>query len=90
MLRQKLMCDADTSIITYNWLKGHANPQPNFNVQHQCRNFEAILKYARDNQVDKDTGERIDVDLLKPENGRIMEFDGEPPFDPDEKPSIRR
>ncbi|KAK6595621.1 hypothetical protein H4I96_09940 [Botrytis cinerea] len=90
VLRQKLMCDADTGIVTYNWLKGKVNPNPNFNVQHQCRNFDAILEYARDNQVDKDGTDRIDVDLLKPENGHIMEFEGEPPFDPDAVPSMRQ
>ncbi|KAK6597284.1 hypothetical protein H4I95_09555 [Botrytis cinerea] len=90
VLRQKLMCDADTDIVTYNWLKGKVNPNPNFNVQHQCRNFDAILDYARDNQVDKDDTDRIDVDLLKPENGNIMEFEGEPPFDSDAVPSMRQ
>ncbi|TEY81663.1 hypothetical protein BOTCAL_0032g00050 [Botryotinia calthae] len=90
VLRQKLMCDADTGIVTYNWLKGKVNPNPNFNVQHQCRNFDAILEYARDNQVDKDGTDRIDVNLLKPENGHIMEFEGEPPFDPDAVPSMRQ
>ncbi|CCD47972.1 hypothetical protein BofuT4_P112820.1 [Botrytis cinerea T4] len=90
VLRQKLMCDADTGIVTYNWLKGKVNPNPNFNVQHQCRNFDAILEYARDNQVDKDGTDRIDVDLLKPENGHIMEFEGEPPFDPNAVPSMRQ
>ncbi|KAJ8066988.1 hypothetical protein OCU04_004367 [Sclerotinia nivalis] len=90
MLRQKLMCDADTGIITYNWMKGHRNPHPNFNVQHECRDFNAILEYARDNQVDKENSERIDVERLKPDNGLMMEFEGEPPFDPDAVPSIRQ
>lgn len=86
MLRQKLTCEADTSIITYNWMKGHARPHPNFNVQHQCRDFGAVLKFAQDHQIDKDNSEKIDVDLLKPANGLIMEFEGEPPSDPDAIP----
>lgn len=86
MLRQKLMCDADTSIVTYNWMKGHSRPHPNFNVQHQCRDFGTALKFAQDNQIDKDNGDRIDVNLLKSTNGRIMEFEGEPPYDPDAVP----
>ena len=80
------MCDADTSIVTYNWMKGHSRPHPNFNVQHQCRDFRTALKFAQDNQIDKDNGDRIDVNLLKPTNGRIMEFEGEPPYDPDAVP----
>ncbi|EDO02856.1 predicted protein [Sclerotinia sclerotiorum 1980 UF-70] len=90
MLRQKLMCEADTGIVTYNWMKGHTNPHPNFNVQHECRDFNAILEYARDNQVDKESSERIDVSRLKPDDGLMMEFEGEPPFDPDAVPSIRQ
>ena len=86
MLRQKLMCDADTSIVTYNWVKGHSRPHPNFNVQHQCRDSETVLKFARDHQIDKDNDDRIDVDLLKPKLGPIMEFEGEPPYDPDAIP----
>ena len=86
MLRQKLMCDADTGIVTYNWLKGHSRPHPNFNVQHQCRDSETVLKFARDHQIDKDNSDRIDADLLKPTDGPIMEFEGEPPFDPDAIP----
>ena len=86
MLRQKLMCDADTSIIPYNWVKGHSRPHPNFNVQHQCRDSEAVLKFARDHQIDKDNSDRIDVNLLKPAKGLIMEFEGEPPYDPDAIP----
>ena len=87
MLRQKLMCDADTSIVTYNWVKGHSRPHPNFNVQHQCRDSETVLRFARDHQVDKDNDDRIDVDLLKPKLEPIMEFDGEPPYDPEAIPS---
>ncbi|CAD6444379.1 4caf3544-55f1-43c9-a686-2f3867f19e4f [Sclerotinia trifoliorum] len=90
MLRQKLMCDADTAFITYNWMKGYRSPSPNFNVQHECRDFNAILEYARDNQVDKENSERIDFNRLKPDDGLIMEFEGEPPFDPDAVPSIRQ
>ena len=86
MLRQKLMCDADTGIVTYNWLRGHSRPHPNFNVQHQCRDSETVLKFARDHQIDKDNSDRIEADLLRPTDGAIMEFEGEPPFDPDAVP----
>lgn len=52
MLRQKLMCDADGTIITYNWLKGHYMPHPNFNVEHKCRNFDDVIHFAYDRQID--------------------------------------
>lgn len=46
ILRQKLMCDADTGIITYNWVKHHRLPHANFNVEHKCRNFEDVLSWV--------------------------------------------
>ena len=86
MLRQTLMCNADTSLVTYNWLKGHSRPHPNFNVQHQCRDYRTVLKFAQDHQIDKDNSEKIGVEMLKPKDGLIMEFEGEPPFDPNAIP----
>lgn len=52
MLRQKLMCDAEPTLFTYNWLKGHEHPHPNFNTARQCRSFEAIKQYALDHALD--------------------------------------
>ena len=69
------MCDADTSVMTYNWVKGHRFPHPNFNVQHKCRDFDAVFNWALERQAHA------------PEQGYIsrpadyVEFD-DPPFDP--------
>ncbi len=79
MLRQKLMCDADVGIITYNWLKNHYAPHPNFNVQHQCRDFDAVLQYALDHQID---GSSLQENyFVRPTDRPTVEFD-EPPADP--------
>ncbi|KAF2729980.1 hypothetical protein EJ04DRAFT_446079, partial [Polyplosphaeria fusca] len=79
MLRQKLMCDADATLITYNWLKGHYKPHPNFNVQHKCRDYnhilDAINQYGIDPLLIPEGG------IRRPENGRVVDFE-EPPFDP--------
>ena len=75
------MCDADTAVITYNWLKGHYKPHPNFNVEHQCRDFDAVLRYATEHRIDVE-GKYNGV-LPKPTDGSIVEFEGEPPFDPE-------
>jgi hypothetical protein len=77
MLRQKLMCDADQTMITYNWLKRHKSPHPNFNVQHQCRNYSALIETAKRNKVDTDMiPKRSDF-----EKGSLIDFT-DPPFDP--------
>ncbi|CCM06398.1 uncharacterized protein FIBRA_08657 [Fibroporia radiculosa] len=47
MLRQNLMCYADTALITYDWVAGVPKPFPNFNTVHQCRNFAKIQEWQR-------------------------------------------
>lgn len=51
-LRQFLMCKADVSIVTYDWLDNHRRPFPNFNVQHECRSFDAVNDWARERSLD--------------------------------------
>lgn len=47
MIRQNLVCNADAGIITYNWVKDHSTPYPNFNTLHKCRNFDSLMGYAK-------------------------------------------
>ena len=75
MLRQKLICDADGALITYNWLKNHYYPHPNFNVEHQCRDYSRLLEFAEER--------RLNGTLLRPEGKVGVEFEEEMPVDPD-------
>jgi len=72
------MCDADATLITYNWLKHHRNPHPNFNVAHKCRDYgriiRAIEKYGINSSLIPDGG------ILRPDSG-VRDFI-DPPFDP--------
>ncbi|PVH94102.1 hypothetical protein DM02DRAFT_661360 [Periconia macrospinosa] len=74
MLRQKLMCEADSSLITYNWLKNHYYPHPNFNVEHQCRNYDRLLEVSEIRRVGRS--------FLRPEGKTVIDF-VEEPFDPE-------
>ena len=80
ILRQKLVCDADVGIITYNWIKNHHAPHPNFNVQHRCRDFDAVVRYALAHGIDGSSFPR--GYFLRPADRPVVEFD-EPPFDPE-------
>ncbi|KAH7904333.1 hypothetical protein BJ138DRAFT_1166726 [Hygrophoropsis aurantiaca] len=51
MLRQNVMCSADVTMITWDWVKDHTSPYPNFNNRHQCRNFEKILDWTTEHAV---------------------------------------
>ncbi|KAG1813507.1 uncharacterized protein BJ212DRAFT_394744 [Suillus subaureus] len=46
MIRQNIMCNADVTMITWDWVQGLETTYPNFNTRHQCRNFEKILDWA--------------------------------------------
>ncbi|KAL5114926.1 hypothetical protein ACEQ8H_007173 [Pleosporales sp. CAS-2024a] len=73
VLRQKLMCDADGALVTYNWQKNHYYPHPNFNVEHQCRDYNRLLEFSEQR--------RLEGSLLRPEGKPVVEFE-EMPFDP--------
>lgn len=64
LIRQKLHCDADVGVVTYNWVKGMPNPIPNFNTKHKCRNFDAIKEWASERQ------------MPEPANGTIPKIEG--------------
>lgn len=57
MLLQNLMCHADTEIVTHNWVHNSRipdpkeRPLPDFDVVKQCRDFDRILEWARENAV---------------------------------------
>lgn len=68
------MCEADASLITYNWLKNHYYPHPNFNVEHQCRDYDSLLEMSESRRVDRS--------FLRPEGIEVTDFIEEP-FDPE-------
>jgi hypothetical protein len=51
IIRQSLMCNADAGIFSYIWVEGYPKPFPDFSVNHNCRNFDAVLKWAEEKQV---------------------------------------
>ncbi|KAG2059392.1 hypothetical protein BDR06DRAFT_949446 [Suillus hirtellus] len=51
MLRENTMCNADVTMITWDWVQGHKIPYPNFNTRHQCRDFEKVLDWAVEHAV---------------------------------------
>lgn len=41
-LRQYIMCNADVVLNTFDWIPNFPRPWPNFQVVHECVNWEAI------------------------------------------------
>ncbi|OAP55471.1 hypothetical protein AYL99_10444 [Fonsecaea erecta] len=54
ILRQNILCHADTTLLTYNWIKGYDSPYPNFNNWHVCRDWKAIDRWADSVALPKD------------------------------------
>ncbi|KAG1820567.1 uncharacterized protein BJ212DRAFT_1038226 [Suillus subaureus] len=51
ILRQAIMCPSDVTMVNYDWVEGLDDPYPNFNIPHQCRDFEKILTWVDDRRV---------------------------------------
>ena len=75
-LRQVVMCGADVSLITYDWLDNYAAPYPNFDVVHQCRSFEAVDKWANQHALDVFDGTSLVHPVFGPAFAR--DEDGQP------------
>ncbi|KAI0895695.1 hypothetical protein F4806DRAFT_467652 [Annulohypoxylon nitens] len=45
-LRQYVMCNADLSINTFEWIPNFRRPWPNFQVTHECANWDSIKQWA--------------------------------------------
>jgi Mycotoxin biosynthesis protein UstYa len=46
MIRQQLMCNFDTGLITFRWVEGLDIPYPDFNTEHKCTNYDAIRDWS--------------------------------------------
>ena len=52
VIRQRLMCTADASIVTFRWVKGLSTPYPNFHTGHMCADYEGLLKWGETRRAD--------------------------------------
>jgi len=52
IIRQRLMCIADPGVVTFRWVKGITGPFPDFNTEHQCRSFDALLDWTAQHGVE--------------------------------------
>jgi hypothetical protein len=43
-------CNADTTMISFHWVKNRLVPQPDMNTWHQCRDPEEVLAWAKANK----------------------------------------
>lgn len=48
------MCSANTDVITLQWVETQYFPFQDFNVNHQCRDFDALLDWTIENIVEEE------------------------------------
>ncbi|QDS68212.1 hypothetical protein FKW77_010572 [Venturia effusa] len=53
-LLENLLCHVDYGMFTYQWVEGEPLPIADFQVDRQCRDYGALLEFAKKNRVDGD------------------------------------
>lgn len=59
LLLQNIMCTANVDLITSNWVEGQRLPFPDFNINHQCRDFDTIRDWHTMNEVKSELYEKV-------------------------------
>ena len=72
ILLQNLMCRANVNVITHDWVETTARPYADFNILHQCRDFEALLDWQQRNKL-SDVREKFNS-LKVPESAVRLPF----------------
>lgn len=49
-VREAVMCYADISFNTFTWVPQSLTPFPNFRVDHECKDWDRIVQWAKENQ----------------------------------------
>lgn len=55
-IRQSLMCNFDTALVTYDWVLDHQNPTPNSNAMHKCVNWDGVQDWLKGRAVEVPDG----------------------------------
>ncbi|OKL57207.1 hypothetical protein UA08_07365 [Talaromyces atroroseus] len=50
-LLQHLLCKPSVELISYNWVKGQKHPFPDFDINHQCWDYEQLLAWQERHRI---------------------------------------
>ncbi|KAK0119402.1 hypothetical protein ONS95_010854 [Cadophora gregata] len=59
ILMQNIMCNANTDLITLQWMEKQDNPFPDFSINHQCRDFNVLADWRDKNAVDMNKWDKM-------------------------------
>ena len=74
ILLENLMCNANTEMLTLNWIEETEYPFPDFSVNKQCRDFETLLQWQEERAVDT---EKIRQMKKPTTEGKVVEGEAE-------------
>jgi hypothetical protein len=46
------MCHGDIALTTYDWIPDYKRPWPNFQIEHECRNWDAIFEWIKAHSIE--------------------------------------
>jgi hypothetical protein len=52
ILLQAIMCHSDIGVVTHIWSEDRSVPTPDFGINRKCRDFEALLKWRDETDLD--------------------------------------
>ncbi|KAF2447374.1 hypothetical protein P171DRAFT_223861 [Karstenula rhodostoma CBS 690.94] len=55
-IRQSIMCQFDTALVTYDWVRDHQQPTPNSNAMHKCVDWDALQAWLKGRAVEVPMG----------------------------------
>ena len=64
---QNIKCQANTDMLTLDWMEVRPNPWVDFSINHQCRDWDAFLQWSYDAALDE---EKFD-NMPKPKDAYI-------------------
>ncbi|KAF2841968.1 hypothetical protein M501DRAFT_905644, partial [Patellaria atrata CBS 101060] len=46
VIRNRLMCTADSQLVTFRWIEKVSGPYPFFDTKRVCHDYEALLEWT--------------------------------------------
>jgi hypothetical protein len=66
-LLENLMCTGNVDVYTHFWMDAQEHAFPDFNMNHKCRDFDAILAWQEDHAVSVEEFAKVRA----PEGGKV-------------------
>ncbi|KAJ9653550.1 hypothetical protein H2198_007270 [Neophaeococcomyces mojaviensis] len=76
ILRQNLLCQESTDIITYQWVEGQSIPQPDFSIEKVCKRRDQIVDWLDRRYLP--LTDDMKVNVPRPENVAEIEVPASP------------